>query len=262
MAPQNEYIPRNYEVDSSLSESPSSIFLQSKDKNTPSVKFSLEAVRPGVFRTTFTSDTHPLPPRPSVHRPVAAATNGVHAPKPLPEKKKQISSGDVVASIEFDDVPLVSVGFRDEKPLHSDLPFRSYVLDGPGIAHYTKYNRHTLHVGLGEKSAPMNLSNRKFSIDATDSFGYDAHRTDPLYKHIPLLINATPDGVIATFSSSYSRGAISVGSIMDGLWSAFKVYQQDHGGLEEYILVGKTIKEVVRMYAELAGMPRKFIISL
>jgi len=49
---------------------------------------------------------------------------------------------------------------------------------------------------------------------------------------------------------------------MDGLWSAFKVYQQDHGGLEEYILVGKTIKEVVRMYAELAGMPRRFTIIM
>jgi len=162
MAPQQEYIPRNYEVDSSFADSPSSIFLESKENNKPVVKFSVEAVRPGVFRTTFTSETHPLPPRPSVKRPGAALANGTHAPEPLSEKKKQISSGDVVASIEFDDVPLVTVGFRDqEKPLHSDLPFRSYVLDGPGVAHYTRYNKNTLHVGLGEKSAPMNLSNRK-----------------------------------------------------------------------------------------------------
>jgi hypothetical protein len=44
---------------------------------------------------------------------------------------------------------------------------------------------------------------------------------------------------------------------MDGLWGPFKCYQQDYGGLEEYSLVGKTIKEVVRLYAELAGMPCK-----
>ena len=92
----------------------------------------------------------------------SAIANGLHASEPLPEKKRQFVSGDVVASIDFEDVPLVTVGFANqEKPLHSDLPFRSYCLDGPGVAHYTRYNRNTLHVGLGEKAAPMNLSNRK-----------------------------------------------------------------------------------------------------
>lgn len=46
---------------------------------------------------------------------------------------------------------------------------------------------------------------------------------------------------------------------MDGLWSAFKCYQQDYGGLEQYTIVGKTIKEVVQLYAELAGKPCTFL---
>jgi hypothetical protein len=173
MAPQNEYIPRGYDVDASFTSSSSSIFLESKEKNRPAVKFSVEAVRPGVFRTTFTTEAHPLPPRPSVTRPAAATANGIHAPESIKDKRKRLISGDAAATIEFDDVPVVSFGFKDQKPLHTDLPFRSYCLDGPGVAHYTRYNRNTLHVGLGEKSAPMNLSNRKFAIDATDSFGYD-----------------------------------------------------------------------------------------
>jgi alpha-glucosidase (family GH31 glycosyl hydrolase) len=129
-------------------------------------------------------------------------------------------------------------------------------VDSTGIAHYTRYKRDTLHVGLGEKAAPMNLSNRQFVLSATDCFGYDVYRTDPLYKHIPLLVNTTPDGCVGIFSTSHSRGTYSVGAEIDGLWGHFKVYRQDYGGLEEYLLVGKTIQDVVRLYADLVGYPK------
>jgi len=121
-------------------------------------------------------------------------------------------------------VPIVSLQLSTtSKPLHTDLPKRSYFIDGSGIAHCSSYNRNTLHVGLGEKAAPMNLANRKFAIDATDSFGYNAYQTDPLYKHIPLLINAAAEGCVATFSSSHSRGSYAIGAEMDGLWGHYKV---------------------------------------
>jgi alpha-glucosidase (family GH31 glycosyl hydrolase) len=102
----------------------------------------------------------------------------------------------------------------------------------------------------------MNLSNRHFILSATDCFGYDVYRSDPLYKHIPLLINVTPKGCVAMFSTSHSRGTWSVGSEIDGLWGHYKVYRQAHGGLEEYLIVGRTVKEVVKTYACLVGYPR------
>jgi alpha-glucosidase (family GH31 glycosyl hydrolase) len=101
----------------------------------------------------------------------------------------------------------------------------------------------------------MDLSNRHLILSATDCFGYDVYRTDPLYKHIPLLINATPEYAIAIFSTSHSRGEYAVGSEIDGMWGRYKVYRQDFGGLEEYIIVGKTIQEVVRKYVDLVGYP-------
>ena len=120
---------------------------------------------------------------------------------------------------------------------------------------YTHYNRTALRVGLGEKAAPMDLSNRHFILSATDCFGYDVHHTDPLYKHIPLLVNATPDYAVATFSTSHSRGTYSVGSEIDGMWGRYKVYRQDYGGLEEYLIVGRSMQDVLRSYADLVGYP-------
>lgn len=214
---------------------------------------TFEAVRPGLFRTTFTTDSHPLPPFPSVQRPKIEDVGIV--PDEADDNSILFRHDEVEARITYDGVPLISIGYKDQEPLYADLPYRSYALDGSGIAHYTKYHRGSLHIGLGEKAAPMDLSNRHFTLSATDCFGYDVLRTDPMYKHIPLLIRATPDGVVATFSTSHARGYFSVGSEMDGMWGFYKVYRQDHGGLEQYIMIGKTLQEVVQLYAHLVGFP-------
>ncbi|KAN0109939.1 glycoside hydrolase family 31 protein [Hyaloscypha variabilis] len=259
--PQHEYTPQKYvpiqangHVESKPYRFPD-VQLESTDGDT-SFQFTFEAIRPGLFRTTFSSKTHPLPPHPSCPRP-AVDFGGVKPTSQSTASQKIIEVGDVTATVDWSGPPLVTLQTAgQEKPIHQDLDFRSYVVDSTGVAHYTRYKRDTLHVGLGEKAAPMNLSNRQFVLSATDCFGYDVYRTDPLYKHIPLLINATPDGCVGIFPTSHSRGTYSVGAEIDGLWGHFKVYRQDYGGLEEYLMVGKTIQDVVRIYADLVGYPK------
>ena len=258
--PQQEYVPRSYEVvqengyTERIPQASTDLSLRSNDAESPFL-FTFQALRPGLFRTTFSSKTHPLPPHPSAILPSPKFGETSLSSKSK-ATRKDIVVGDVTASVEWSDAPVVSLQIAgQDKPIHKDLDFRSYVADSDGIAHYTHYRRDTLHVGLGEKAAPMNLSNRGFNLAVTDSFGYDCYRTDPLYKHIPLLINATPDGVVGIFSTSHSRGTYAVGSEIDGLWGHFKVYRQDYGGLEEYLMVGKTIQDVVSIYADLVGYP-------
>lgn len=252
--PQQERVPSTW-VESTAG-SGKLLQLDSADTQLP-FQFTLDALRHNVFRTTFTSKTHPLPPHPSVLLPekqVDAATVKASSTS----TKKEIKIGPITAAIDWtESSPLLSISLEGHEngPLHEDLPNRSYVVDGEGIAHYSRYNRDTLYVGLGEKAAPMNLAGRKFELSATDSFGYDIYRTDPLYKNIPLLINATPNGCVALFSTSHARGSYSIGAEMDGMWGRYKVYRQDYGGLEEYIIVGKTLKDIVTTYADLAGYP-------
>ena len=258
--PQHEYTPQRYvpiqtngHIEGKVGSS-ADVQLESTDGDT-SFQFTFQAIQPGLFRTTFSSKTHPLPPHPSCPRP--AIKFGESSPtSSCSSSQKIVNFGDVTATVDWSGPPLVTIqAAGQQNPIHQDLDLRSYVVDGAGIAHYTRYKRDTLHVGLGEKAAPMNLSNRQFVISATDCFGYDVYRSDPLYKHIPLLINATPDGCVGIFSTSHSRGTYSVGAEIDGLWGHFKVYRQDYGGLEEYIMVGKTIQDVVRIYADLVGYP-------
>ena len=258
--PQQEYMPNGYVIESVNGESrgKSAIRLRSTSQGQePSFQFTFEAIRPNLFRTTFSSDSHPLPPHPSAPPP-STDLKGINPRVSRSESgsEVQISLGDINATISWTETPVVTLQWGAEPPIHQDLPFRSYAVDGSGIAHYTAYRKDTLHVGLGEKPAPMNLSGRQFVLSATDCFGYDVYRTDPMYKHIPLLINATPNGCIAMFSTSHSRGHYSMGAEMDGLWGRYKVYRQDYGGLEQYLILGRTLKDVVRTYADLVGYPR------
>ncbi|KAL3420959.1 Neutral alpha-glucosidase AB [Phlyctema vagabunda] len=258
---QNELVPQQYEVVEHNGFAPghapisTDISLLSTDTDIP-FTFTFELLKPGLFRTTFTSSTHPLPPHPSAFRP-RSDLGGQKITSLTKGTQRVITSGPTKAVIDWRNTPIVSI-YQDgsDIPIHQDLPHRSYAADSTGIAHYTRYKRNTLHVGLGEKAAPMDLSNRSFTLSATDCFGYDVYRTDPLYKHIPLLINATPQGCVGSFSTSHSRGMYSVGAEIDGLWGHFKVYRQAYGGLEEYTLVGQNLQEVVKMYADLVGYPK------
>ncbi|KAL8243950.1 hypothetical protein R6Q59_010208 [Mikania micrantha] len=102
----------------------------------------------------------------------------------------------------------------------------------------------------------MDLTARNFKVDATDCLGYEVYKTTPMYnKHMPFLVKATPQGCVAIDPSSCSRASWNVGSEIDGHWGHFKVYRQDYGGLQEYLIVGKTLKDIVRSYAELTGFP-------
>lgn len=259
MSRQSESTPTSYVAQdpSVVSASPAAVALQSTDASGAQFDFKFEAVRPGIFRTSFTSATHPLPPFPSDLRPAIGfsdiqPTTTVDAAA----RNKTITVGDVKAVVSWEHTPVVQLFRGDHKePLYADLPHRSYSLDGPGVAHFSTYQKNGLYVGLGEKAAPMNLAGRTFQITASDTFGYDAYRTDPLYKHIPLLIHVQKEGVVAIFSTAHSRSTWAIGSVIDGMWGHFKVHRQSYGGLEQYLLVGKTVADVVRLYADVVGYP-------
>lgn len=216
--------------------------------------FTLEAVRNNVFRVTFTTETHPLPPHPSIAKPdVQLAIT----PSLIESDASFVlcTSPEVTATLRTRPTPTLSIDLNGVR-LYSDLANRSYVLNGAGASRYGSYDPKTLHLGLGERAAPFDLSNRNFRLSALDAAEYDAHRTDPLYKHIPFLIRATPAGCVGLFSTSYSRGTWSVGGEIDALWGRYEVMRQDYGGLELYFIVAPSLRSVVQTYAALVGFPR------
>jgi alpha-glucosidase (family GH31 glycosyl hydrolase) len=117
---------------------------------------------------------------------------------------------------------------------------------------------------MGEKAGPLDLTGRSFQLHGQDSAGYDAMEGDPLYKHTPYLISSPrpnasgeiPTSSYAIYHPSNSFGTWDVGKQHDDPSGYFKTYTQDFGGLEEYVIVGKGVKEIVRTFGEMVGMPK------
>lgn len=145
-----------------------------------------------------------------------------------------------------------------------DLANRSYALTDKGVLRHWWYPQDHIHLGMGEKAGPLDLSGRSFQMHGQDSAVYDAYESDPLYKHTPYLIcspKPTADGRVpsssyAIFHGTNSHGVWDIGRTHDDPSGYFKMYQQDFGGLEEWILVGKGVKEIVRTFGEMVGMPK------
>ncbi|WWC87844.1 uncharacterized protein L201_002741 [Kwoniella dendrophila CBS 6074] len=152
--------------------------------------------------------------------------------------------------------------------LIGDLPNRSYALTEKGIMRHWWIETENLHLGLGEKAAPLDLTNRSFINHGSDSAAYDSYQTDPLYKHTPYLISTpkpkpnsqqSQKDLISTYAIYHptnSSGIWDIRRTHDDPWGFFKCYTQDFGGLEEYVLIGKGVKQVVRTFAELVGKPK------
>ena len=147
--------------------------------------------------------------------------------------------------------------------LLGDLPGRSYALSEHGFVRHWWMERENIHVGLGEKAGPVNLTGRSFHIHGTDAAGYDAFEGDPLYKHTPFLISAPKAVEGTTLPSTYaiyhptnSVSTWDIGRSHDDPWGYYKKFTQDWGGLEEWVMFGKGTREVVRTFAELVGKPK------
>ena len=154
--------------------------------------------------------------------------------------------------------------------LFRDVPDRAYSLSSTGmVRHYELepnwiMDRNYIHLGLGEKAAPMDLTLRNFTFHGTDCALYNAYHTDPLYKHTPFLIT-TPrpktegqllPSTYAIYHATNSNLTWDVGRLHDEPWGNFKEYSQEYGGLEEYVMLGAGVKQVVRTFAELVGRPK------
>ena len=92
---QTEIIPEGYRVDSAQPCSATDVVLTA-DAHGRRVNFALQTLSERLFRCTFSSDRHPLPPHPSAPTPqstLSSSSAKVSTPSPT---SKTIEVGDVV----------------------------------------------------------------------------------------------------------------------------------------------------------------------
>ncbi|CDW98387.1 hypothetical protein, partial [Sporisorium scitamineum] len=162
--------------------------------NAQGFEWTLSFLTPTILKIVVVGPNHPLPQQSNVQwsqKPLA-----VSAKIDAASKRASLSVEGLTrqVTVQWDDTPLVDVhesvhGSNEKVHIFGDSPHKSYCYSNEGFIRYTRVQKDNLHVGLGEKAAPLDLTHRSFAITGSDSASYDAYLTDPLYKHTPFLMS-------------------------------------------------------------------------
>ena len=123
---------------------------------------------------------------------------------------------------------------------------------GRGSVHYTRRFPDQEIFGLGDKSGPVNKSGRRYVLSATDSMGFSAAYSDPLYKHVPFWICRHDAGAYGLYYDTYSSGAVDFGVEHDNYYEPFNSIRFDEENMVLYLILG-TPAEIVRRFTALCG---------
>ena len=125
---------------------------------------------------------------------------------------------------------------------------------GKGSAHYTDRFPGQRFFGLGDKCGPVDKANRRFSLAATDSMGFSAEYSDPLYKQIPFWICSHTAGSYGLYYDTYSNGTVDFGVEHDNYFEPFSSVRFDEENLVFYLILGTPMEIIRRFNAMLGGI--------
>ena len=82
---------------------------------------------------------------------------------------------------------------------------------GKGVYHYIERTEEDLHLGLGEKAGNVDKSIDRYIMKNLDPMGYDAQKSDSLYKHIPFYITRANENYFGLFYDTYTDCTFDLG---------------------------------------------------
>ncbi len=138
----------------------------------------------------------------------------------------------------------------------SDVRERSYMQDDHGrVYHYISINEQDGFYGFGEKTGNLNKAKRRMRMNNVDTLGYDAEKTDPLYKHIPFYIrlNKETKAACGLFYHNSWPSEFDMGCERSGYWQRYSYFCADGGDIDLFFLYGPSIEHVVESYTDLTG---------
>lgn len=110
--------------------------------------------------------------------------------------------------------------------------------------------------GLGERSGAMDRAGRRFRLTNLDPMGYDAATSDPLYKSIPYVLTAQPDGSChGSFYDTLARATFDFGQELDNYHGPYRHMVAEHGDVDLYMIAGPDPLAVTKRFTWLTGRP-------
>ncbi len=161
--------------------------------------------------------------------------------------------GDVDISIELHNFRMHY--YKNGRLLFEDREYISYNFEnelGEGSYHALSRYEDEEIFGLGDKTGSINKNKRHFRMETSDSMGYDANSSDPLYKQIPFYICKNKVGTYAIYYDTYSNGDFDFGQELNNYYGLYKSFKCEEDTLVFYVMFG-TVESLVHDFAYMCG---------
>ncbi len=181
--------------------------------------------------------------------------NTVDSPSfsPLTEGENTYILGKIRVKIDTEN--FVISYYKDGKRLFSDRGPLAYNFEnefGVGSFHYVTREKGEKIFGLGDKGGSLNKNGRSFKIETTDSMGYDAETSDPLYKHVPFYICENSLGCYGIFYDTSATSYMDFGREHNNYYETYKYFKTEDISLCYYVFFGSK-KEILQSFSRLTG---------
>ena len=124
------------------------------------------------------------------------------------------------------------------------------------VHHYLTREPGERYYGLGERSGAMDRAGRRFRLTNLDPMGYDAERSDPLYKSIPFMMVVSAQGAAhGLFYDTTADPVFDFGLEHDNYHLPYRSMQAHSGDLDYYVLAGPDPLTITRRFTWLTGRP-------
>ncbi len=161
--------------------------------------------------------------------------------------------------LELDRDPLcVRLFDRAGTLLWSTLPACPFTRDRNGRVNlYARMEDDDCFYGFGEKGGQLNKNQRTLRERATDAMGYDAEKTDTLYKHIPFSIRLSRKSgqAVGLFLHNFYESVYDLGAERSNYRPRCASWRADGGDIDLFLIGGGRISRIVDNYTLLTGRP-------
>ncbi|MGB7340247.1 MAG: TIM-barrel domain-containing protein [Phototrophicaceae bacterium] len=145
----------------------------------------------------------------------------------------------------------------DEKVFAADTTVSAYAYNPSGrdVYHHMAYDANDCYYGFGEKAGNLNKNMMRLEMRNMDAIGYDARKSDPLYKHWSFYITLNPETNIA-YGILYDNLATTVfnmGLERHAMYGEYRQYHAYDGDIDYYFIYGPSVAEVVQKVSRLIG---------
>lgn len=144
---------------------------------------------------------------------------------------------------------------KNGKILFSDRPPLAYNFDGEfgtDSYHYVTREQSEHIFGLGDKGGLLDKAGRSFRIETCDCMGYDAEKSDPLYKHIPFYICENSVGSYGIFYDTSDTSYFDFGKEINNYYPPYKYFKTEDNCIVYYVFFGTKLS-VLQQFARLCG---------